>query len=108
MAGTTVLQRTLDCTKKTSTYPNRRERHLIRKTTERERERQMDRKREKEGGRMECFMKKEDKSLIEVENVVKYRRKVLPSELTNTIEQFMVYVHRNEAYFIYIYVYQCI
>ena len=30
----------------------------------------MDRKREKEGGRMQCFMKKEDKSLIDVENVV--------------------------------------
>ena len=29
----------------------------------------MDRKREKEGGRIESFMKKEDKSLIEVENV---------------------------------------
>ena len=29
-------------------------------------------------------------------------RKVLPSELTNTIEQFMVYVHRNEAHFTYI------
>ena len=26
-------------------------------------------------------------------------RKVLPSELTNTIEQFIVYVHRNEAHF---------
>ena len=33
-------------------------------------------------------------------------RKVLPSELTNTIEQFIVYVHRNEAHFTYIYVYQ--
>ena len=30
---------------------------------------------------------------------------MLPSELTNTIEQFMVYVHRNEAHFTYIYVY---
>ena len=28
-----------------------------------------------------------------------------PSELTNTIEQFIVYVHRNEAHFTYIYVY---
>ena len=27
---------------------------------------------------------------------------MLPSELTNTIEQFMVYVDRNEAYFTYI------
>ena len=33
------------------------------------------------------------------------RRNVLPSELTNTIEQFIVYVHRNEANFTYIYVY---
>ena len=44
---------TLDCKKKTSTSPNRSERPLIRKTgwgtTERE-EKQMDRKREKEGG----------------------------------------------------------
>ena len=63
----------------------------------------MDRKREKEGGRMQCFMKKEDKSLIDVENVETTRmRKVLPSELTNTIEQFIVYVHRNEAHFTYI------
>ena len=30
---------------------------------------------------------------------------MLPSELTNIIEQFIVYVHRNEAHFIYIYVY---
>ena len=28
-----------------------------------------------------------------------------PSELTNTIEQFIVYVHRNEAHFTYISVY---
>ena len=28
-----------------------------------------------------------------------------PSELTNTIEQFIVYIHRNEAHFNYIYVY---
>ena len=36
-----------------------------------------------------------------------YRRKESPSELTNTIEQFIiiVYVHRNEAHFTYIYVY---
>ena len=38
-------------------------------TTESERKRQMDRKREKEGGRMQCFMKKEDESLIDVEHV---------------------------------------
>ena len=30
---------------------------------------------------------------------------MLPSELTNTIEQFIVYVHRNEAHFTCIYVY---
>ena len=30
---------------------------------------------------------------------------MLSSELTNTIEQFMVYVNRKEAYFTYIYVY---
>ena len=29
----------------------------------------MDRKREKEGGRVQCFMKKEDTILIDVENV---------------------------------------
>ena len=50
---------------------NRREIPLIRKTglgtTERERERHMDRKREKRG--MQCYMKKEDNSLIDVENV---------------------------------------
>ena len=30
---------------------------------------------------------------------------MMPSELTNTIELFIVYVDRNEAHFIYIYVY---
>ena len=30
---------------------------------------------------------------------------MLPPELTNTTEQFIVYVHRNEAHFTYIYVY---
>ena len=30
---------------------------------------------------------------------------MLPPELTNTIEPFIVYVHRNEAHFTYIYVY---
>ena len=58
------LQRILDCKKKTSTSPKRRERQLIRKTgwgtTEREA------KSEGEGGRMQCFMKKEDKSLIDI------------------------------------------
>ena len=37
-----------------------------------------------------------------------YRRNVLPSELTNTIEQFIVYVHRNETHFTYIYAYHTI
>ena len=48
------------------------ERPLIRKTgwgtTERKRERHMDRKREKRV--MQCYMKKEDNSLTDVENVV--------------------------------------
>ena len=48
---------------------NRMERLLIRKTGYRKIERQMGRKREKEGGRMQCVMKKEDKILIDVENV---------------------------------------
>ena len=39
-------------------------------TTERERETETDgQKREKEGGRMQCFMKKEYKSILDVENV---------------------------------------
>ena len=29
----------------------------------------MDRKREKEGGRMQCFMKKEDENVIDVQHV---------------------------------------
>ena len=50
--------------------------------------------------------KKEDKSLMDVENLeTTGELKVLPSELTNTIEHFIVYVHRNEAHFTYIYVY---
>ena len=52
---------------------------------------------------MQCFMKKEDKSLID-RQCLNYRRKVLSSELTNTIEHFIVRVHRNEAHFTYIYV----
>ena len=56
--------------KKTSTSPNRRERPLIRKTgggtTESERETYG--QKEKENG-MQCYMKKEDNSLIDVENV---------------------------------------
>ena len=37
--------------------------------------------------------------------MLKLQAKVSPSELTNTIEQFIVYVHLNEAHFTYIYVY---
>ena len=33
--------------------------------------------------------------------MLELQAKVLPSELTNTIEQFIVYVHRNEARFTY-------
>ena len=63
------LKRTLVCKTKTSTSLNRREIQLIRKTGwgTIERERHMDRKRK--GWRMQCFMKKEDESLIDVENV---------------------------------------
>ena len=39
---------------------------------------------------MQCFMKKEDRSLTDVE-MMKLQRNVLPSELTNTIEQFIVH-----------------
>ena len=42
---------------------------------------------------MHCYMKKEDNSLLDVKKM-----------LTNTIEQFIVYVHRNEAQFTYMYV----
>ena len=59
----------------------------------RERERQLDRKRE--GG---CI-KKPDRC----RKCLNYGRKVLPSELTNTIDQFIAYVHRNKAHFTYIY-----
>ena len=66
----------MDCKKKTSTSPNRRERPLIRKTgwgtTERERERETDiwTERERKWGCSAIkIMKKEDNSLIDVENV---------------------------------------
>ena len=49
-------------------------------------------------------MKKEDKSLIDVENVETTGVR-FPPELANTIEQFIVYIYRNEAHFTYIYVY---
>ena len=61
-------QRTCGLQEETSTSPNRRERPLIRKigwgTTERDRDRWTERERKRE-----CFMKKEDKSLIYLENV---------------------------------------
>ena len=47
---------------------------------------------------MQCFMKKEDKILIDVYNVK------TTGALTNTIEQLIVYANRNEAHFTYIYV----
>ena len=54
---------------------------------------------------MQCFVKKEDRSLIDVENVeTAGETNVLPPELTNSIEQFIVYVDRKEAHFTYIYV----
>ena len=52
---------------------------------------------------MQCFMKKEDKSLIDVDNVESTGERCC-HELTNTIEPCIVYVHRNEAHFTYIYV----
>ena len=61
-------QRTLDCKKKTSTSPNRGERPLIRKMGW-PRVPQKERERETEEGRMQCFMKKEDKSLTDLEHV---------------------------------------
>ena len=61
----------------TTASPNRRETPLISKagwgTTERER--QMDRNREKGVGKMKSFKKKEDKSLIDVENVENTRER---------------------------------
>ena len=50
-------------------YCTSMDRPLIKKTGRRttERERQMDRKRENVGGRMQCFMKNEYKSLIDVD-----------------------------------------
>ena len=69
------LQITLDCKKKTSTYPNRQERPLIRKTGW--------------GATERCW---------------NYRRKVLPSELTNTYHWTVAYVHRNETHFTYMWI----
>ena len=61
-------KRTCGLQEETSTSPNRRERPQIRKigwgTTERDRDRWTERERKRE-----CLMKKEDKSLIYVENV---------------------------------------
>ena len=56
----------------------------------------MYRKREKEGGRTQCFMKKEDKGLIDVENV-----ETTGERCCHLNSSF----HRNEAHFTYIYVY---
>ena len=53
-------KKTVDCKKETSTSADSREIPLIRKTGWGTAER---------GGRMQCFMKKEDKSLLDVENV---------------------------------------
>ena len=68
------LQTTLDCKKKTSTSPNRRERPLIRKTgwvsQKERRDRETGGQKQREmGGRVQCFMKQEEKSLIDIENV---------------------------------------
>ena len=68
------MQRTLDCKKKTLINISKPQgRPLITKTgcgaAERETDR-WNRKRDlKKGGRMQCFMKKKDKSLIDVEYV---------------------------------------
>ena len=43
--------------------------HRKRRETEGQKEREIAREIEKERGRMQCFVKKEDKSLIDVENV---------------------------------------
>ena len=56
-------ERTLNCKKKTLASPNSRERPLIRKTGKRARGRK------REGGCSVRFMKMEDKSLLDVENV---------------------------------------
>ena len=60
------------------------------------------RKRERDRGRDDAvFYEKEDKSLIDVDffKLCTGERCWLPSELMNTIEQFIVYVHRNNAHF---------
>ena len=68
----------------------------------RKRERWTERERKREGGCSALWkMRIKDDRCRKCWN---YRRKVLPSELTNTIEQFIVYVHRNEADFTNIYV----
>ena len=42
---------------------------------------------------MQCFVKKEDETLIDLDNVETTGER--PLELTNTFEQSIVYVHRN-------------
>ena len=84
--------------------PNRNERPLIRETgwgtTEREeRQRNSKRDRKREGGYMQCFMKKEDKCLIHEDNVE------TTGERGCRLSWRTPYVHRNEAHFTYIYVY---
>ena len=54
---------------------------------------------------MQCFIKKEDESLIDVDTFETTGEECVASELTNTIEQLIVYVHQNEAHFTYIYLY---
>ena len=105
------MQRTLDCKKKASTSPNRRERPLIRKTgwgtTEsRKRERHNGQK-EREKGEDAVFYEKEDKSLIDVENVETTGEKCCHlSWLTNTYHWTVQCVRSSEAHFTYInYVY---
>ena len=41
----------------------------------------MDRKREKEGGRVQCCVKKEDKSLIDVDNVLRLTTFTKPCQI---------------------------
>ena len=60
-----LLLRILDCKKKTSASPNRRDIPLIGKTgCSRYHRKRREIDGQKEGGRMQCFMKMEDKSLI--------------------------------------------
>ena len=64
-----------------STSPNSRERPLIMKTGSRMGYHRK-RKREKEGGWMPCFMKKKDKSLLDVENVARSKQCLIGPAIT--------------------------